>query len=217
MTENPRNSEGGKWDIRHHISWWVGILGALAGIAGVILAIILSPDDRTLAQWVSEADGICEQETPIVRPAMRRMVETDSAAHEWITGPKEYLTVAKATEFALRTAKDSESAGMAVVKMNGRLREIERPQGNQAEIEKALDAGATVSRSLEEYSENAQRGIPRTPEFWGSSERAPLLMRKILASLAEWEHRLKALGTSSYCWADVHVRESPSGSPSSSS
>ncbi|MFJ6367121.1 hypothetical protein ACIQK5_02930 [Streptomyces virginiae] len=217
MAEQPGGPGSNRLSFRYKVAWWVGLTASLTSIAGFIVVLILWPDSRTHEDWLSGADGICEEEMPNVMPALNAVVDTWAEQERWLKGEKKNLTVSKATEFSLRGSNDLEKLGQTILKMNGRLRAIPRPSDTKDEIEKTVDSGAKVYVSITVYAENVRNMIPRTPEWDTAVRQTPSLKRKMKSDFADWKLQLKDLGTSQYCWGTIGFKEDPTESPIPSS
>ncbi|MER6954463.1 hypothetical protein [Streptomyces sp. NPDC000618] len=143
--EEPRQSK-----LRAHIGWWLGTVSAAVGI----LAFFLSQCEGkgpSFDAWKAQADAVCEKEGP---SAGTHLVNAENAVDE-LTGADTW------TEELLTTAAtELTDAGVAMRRIVGSWRALDRPDGRGEDIDKLLQAGAATSNAYYESADGIAAGTP---------------------------------------------------------
>ncbi|MFJ4779000.1 hypothetical protein [Streptomyces sp. NPDC088762] len=130
--------------LKEHVGWWLGTLGAIAGIIGLYFAFRPPPDPPIdMADWRVKASSACERQAgPVVtkwadaRRAIAKLLEDDKAGL-----PADPQAIADA-------GGKFEDAGNAMRLYIGTLRDIEQPPAQAKQINEALDIGGEIGSAL---------------------------------------------------------------------
>lgn len=162
--EEPRQSK-----LRTHIGWWLGTVSAAVGI----LAFFLSQCEGkgpSFDAWRAQADAVCEKEGPSAGTHIWNAsdaVDKLNAADTWT----EELLSTTATEFT--------DAGVAMRRIVGSWRALDRPDGRGEDIDNLLQAGTATSDAYYDLADGIAAGAPTEKQGYKLSETAHSLAVQI--------------------------------------
>ncbi|MFD6170684.1 hypothetical protein [Streptomyces coeruleorubidus] len=143
--EEPRGSK-----LRAHIGWWLGAVSAAVGILAFFLTRC-EGQGPSFDAWKAQADAVCEKEGP------------NAGTHIWnASDAVDELNAADTwtEELLEKTSTELTDAGVAMRRIVGSWRALERPDGRGEDIDKLLQAGTAVSGAYYDSADGVYAGEP---------------------------------------------------------
>ncbi|AZM55724.1 hypothetical protein DMA15_26645 [Streptomyces sp. WAC 01529] len=132
MGEDQEDGRGGQ--VRKHVGWWIAALAGLAGIAGLIFAIV-GKDEFTIKEWAKEANAACDaMHGDIVRENRDANTSLDTLADGGYQS-SDYQAAA--------TAWDALSSSER--KLTSEMGKIETPNSREKDIHRLLEGMNDIS------------------------------------------------------------------------
>ncbi|WP_405562741.1 hypothetical protein OG418_00400 [Streptomyces phaeochromogenes] len=121
---------------RKHVGWWIAALAGLAGIGGLIFAIITGGEDEfTVEEWAKEASAACDAlHGDLVRENSEATTSLDTLADGGYQ-PTDYQAAAAAWDALSGTEQ----------KLTGEMGKIKTPNSHEKDIDRLLEGMNDIS------------------------------------------------------------------------
>ncbi|MBL1085913.1 hypothetical protein JK359_28765 [Streptomyces actinomycinicus] len=194
--QNPAGGNGQSEGPRHGLAKRIGgLIAALAGIAGIIglvVTLVDRPEPWTKADWVSEANAVCEREIGTLSSATLNSRSSLSAMQT-------SLRAGTLTDQQIKNAAwYFDAAAGALRSINGEIRSIERPESIKGDVDKVVDGGVGASNAMSRVAGDlSQVSLANPTQSLRVLNAADSEIKKVDPLLSQWQEGLVALGVTS--------------------